>query len=309
MRNKLRIAMIATALLYLGPLLAGLGGYGWAMVPAFVAIFVLWLIVMRPQLWPGDLASWRRGDVIVPAAAQVAVQMLLVVLCFGIGRGIGGVAGIVPMWSPLFPLALSLVAIPLTRLVWDPAKAAALDGVLDDALRQINDPSHRPSVAPEVAARLDALLSPVLDLPEATPDATAQAAVAGSVAQGRDLPVSVVQVLVERLDPVDPPRLAARRGLILWGTHPDTLRSGEHPLALHAAFAVTWLDAGLLRLFAERALPLIESAPQAWAQFPDVSEIRYSIEETNPPEVNALLTRLAEAIEIAMPADLHGATD
>ena len=31
MHNRLRLMPGATALLYLGPLLAGLGGFGWAM--------------------------------------------------------------------------------------------------------------------------------------------------------------------------------------------------------------------------------------------------------------------------------------
>jgi hypothetical protein len=48
MHNKLRLLMGTTALLYLGPLLAGLRGFGWPVVPVFAAIFVLWLIVLRP---------------------------------------------------------------------------------------------------------------------------------------------------------------------------------------------------------------------------------------------------------------------
>jgi len=39
---RIRMLMAATALLYLGPLLAGLAGFGWPMVYAFATIFTLW---------------------------------------------------------------------------------------------------------------------------------------------------------------------------------------------------------------------------------------------------------------------------
>ncbi|MFT4151149.1 MAG: hypothetical protein QM656_13205 [Paracoccaceae bacterium] len=306
MRNRLRLAMVATALLYLGPLLAGLGGFGWGMVPAFLVIFTLWLIVMRPRLWPRDLAAWQHGEVVVAAAAQVAVQALLVVLCFGIGRGIGGAAGIVPMVSPLLPLALSLVAIPLTRLVWDPVQGERMDDFLEDAIRQVEDPSAQSLAGSGADA---GVLAPVLDLPDHTPDADAEAAVARAMAAGAGLPESALAALVGHLDALDPPRNAARRGLVLWATRPGVLDSPDSAAVLHAGFAVTWSDAALLRLFAERACPLIEARPSAWRDFPDVAEIRYSMEEDNPDGLNEGLRALADRIEEAMPAGLRTAPD
>ena len=59
---RLRVLQIATACLYLGPLLAGLGGYGWRVVPVFAAIFLLWLIALRPQEWPQSRADWMQPD-------------------------------------------------------------------------------------------------------------------------------------------------------------------------------------------------------------------------------------------------------
>lgn len=140
MRNRLRLMMGVTALLYAGPLLAGLGGFGWGSVPVFIAIFLLWLVIIRPEDWPQTLADWRRPEVWVALAARVAVQALLVVACFGIGRGIGGVAGALPPFPLVLPLAVSFVSIPLARLVWDPKKAAAMDAFLDEALVRIEDP-------------------------------------------------------------------------------------------------------------------------------------------------------------------------
>ncbi|MGL4319432.1 MAG: hypothetical protein ACRCS3_01080, partial [Paracoccaceae bacterium] len=87
-----RMMMAATAMLYMGPLLAGLGGYGWTMVPAFAGIFILWQMILRPHKWPQPY-ELDRADAWLAVATQVALQTLLVTICFGIGRGIGGAAG------------------------------------------------------------------------------------------------------------------------------------------------------------------------------------------------------------------------
>ena len=138
MQGKLRLAMGATALLYLGPLLAGLAGQAWAAVPVFILTFLLWSIVMRPAAFPRAASAWTQPRIWIGALVQLAVQALLVLLLFGLGRGIGGVAGFLPVIHPALPVALSALSIPLTRLIWDPVKAEKLDALLDDALAQIN---------------------------------------------------------------------------------------------------------------------------------------------------------------------------
>ena len=40
MLTRMRLVKGATALLYVGPLIAGLGGFGWTMTLPFTAIFV-----------------------------------------------------------------------------------------------------------------------------------------------------------------------------------------------------------------------------------------------------------------------------
>jgi hypothetical protein len=119
-----RILMGATALLYMGPLLAGLGGYGWTMVPAFAGIFTLWQIIMRPQKWPAPY-DLDRADAWLAIAAQVALQTLLVVICFGIGRGIGGAAGSLPLYSPLVPVGVSFLSIAICQILSRPARPVA----------------------------------------------------------------------------------------------------------------------------------------------------------------------------------------
>lgn len=146
--SRVTLMMGASALLYLGPLLAGLGGYGWPWVPAFAAVFVLWLIVMRPQDWPRDLAAWTRPDVALRAVTQIAVQLLLVSVLFGLGRGVGGVAGLAPFWPVWAPLLLSVLSVPLARLMWNPAKAAEMEAMLDEALARLQD-TAQPQPSPD----------------------------------------------------------------------------------------------------------------------------------------------------------------
>lgn len=107
----------ATALLYLGPLLAGLAGFGWALVPGFLAIFLTYLFVIRRSLFPRKMADWGRFDALLPLISQSFVQLLLIVVCFGIGRGLGGVVGALPPFSALWTLAVSFLAVPLCRFL------------------------------------------------------------------------------------------------------------------------------------------------------------------------------------------------
>jgi hypothetical protein len=134
-----RLMMAATALLYMGPLLAGLGGYGWTMVPAFAGIFTLWQIILRPQKWPAPY-ELDRADAWLAVAAQVALQTLLVVICFGIGRGIGGAAGSLPMYSPLIPVGVSFLSIAIGQIVSRPARPVrSADQAQIEAATQIAD--------------------------------------------------------------------------------------------------------------------------------------------------------------------------
>jgi hypothetical protein len=105
----------ATALLYLGPLFAGLAGFGWGLVPGFLAIFLLYLFVIRRSVFPRRAADWTDRDLMLRLLTQGLVQLLLIVLCFAIGRGLGGVIGAVVPFSPFWTLALSFVAVPLCR--------------------------------------------------------------------------------------------------------------------------------------------------------------------------------------------------
>lgn len=137
MRLRVRLLQAANVALYMGPLLAGLGGYGWSMVLPFVLIFSLWLALSRPHQWPQNNRDWLVPQVLVVVAAQVLVQLLLVVLCLGIGRGIGGVLGYLPVFQPLLPVTISFLAITLLRFGWDGVQAMREGLSIDDLLYPI----------------------------------------------------------------------------------------------------------------------------------------------------------------------------
>jgi hypothetical protein len=150
-----RLTSVAQMALLLGPLLAGLGGYGWGMIPAFSAIFIMWGIVLRPDGWPQGRTDWADWPGIL---ARFAVQALIVVLLFGIGRAFSVGLGALPMISPLLPLALSLTAIAIARLVWDGAKADTL------AAHPSPDAQH----LADGEALADRLIAEIASLPDMT---------------------------------------------------------------------------------------------------------------------------------------------
>jgi hypothetical protein len=159
-----RMMMSATALLYMGPLLAGLGGYGWTMVPIFAGIFTLWQMILRPEKWPAPY-DMHRADAWLAIAAQVALQTLVVVVCFGIGRGIGGAAGELPMYSPLVPVFVSFLSIAIGQIISrpvQPTRAADQDHIdeatamADRLLQPLQDAAGTMTEA-EVARHLAAM--------------------------------------------------------------------------------------------------------------------------------------------------------
>ena len=113
-------ARLATGLLYFGPLLAGLAGQGWAMVPLFLGVFLLSSVILHPDMWPRSRADLARSEAAVALASLVATQALLVVVLFAFGRGIGGMLALEPALPVYLPAALSFASVPLARLVWRP---------------------------------------------------------------------------------------------------------------------------------------------------------------------------------------------
>ena len=258
MQGRLRALKAATALLYFGALLAGLMGQGWGMVLAFVAVFLLWSVVLRPHLWPhrpGDLA--QPGAMVV-LAAQIASQTLLVILCFGVGRGIGGVLGVTPALPGFLPLGLSLLAVPLSRLIWNPAvmDIAGLDPVHDQTLPP-----------PETVA---SMLAQVMALPDAVTEAEVQPLLDAVATRGGALDIRQALTAAQARQRLS---RAGRLVLILHATNAQVcvqLRGSRYPAL---AFATAGQDAGLLAVFARRCAEVLSVAPDLAEDCPKPDQV------------------------------------
>jgi len=299
MHNRLRLLQGATALLYLGPLLAGLGGFGWRVVPVFVLIFLTWTLVLRPASWPATRADWQRPAAVVALMAQSAVQVLLVTLCFGIGRGIGGALGLVPPFPVVLPIAISFLAIPLCRLIWDPRRAEAMDRFLDTAIADITQAAaggvpHDRSDARTVTARL---LAPLQALPDEATEADLARHLRAITAHAD--PEDVAHLLSMAAQSGTASR-AGLRALILTATDPrltDALAGRGYGAQ---AFRLTGGDPELAMLYARRAAAQLHDDAAAWSDSPSPDTLRNAAAGLDPATAAALIA-LADLTEACAP--------
>jgi hypothetical protein len=311
MLARLRFLKGATALLYFGPLLAGLSGFGWAQIPYFVAIFVLWLVIVRPEQWPETLSEWLTPRAIVAALTQVLSQILLVTILFAVGRGIGGVAGFLPILNASAPLAMSFFAIPLSRTFWDSRKAAEVGVFLDEEAEQAQ--------TPRAAAHAALAIVPLLNLPDDVPAAEVNSQVTDVMfATGAALRLNALTASLRR---TSRSHAALRRALVTWATEPEVVASGLVPDAVSNAFSIANGNPDLLRLLVPRALALINAFPNRAPGFPAPDLIRQTAAGdldggpmTNVPahlldDLRGGMGVLAQAIERAQTEQRPAATD
>lgn len=281
--------MGATALLYLGPLLAGLGGHGWAVVPVFAAIFMLWLVIMRPQEFPRSLRDWQRPEALIAFAARGAVQLLLVLVCFGIGRGLGGVLGSLPPFPLMLPIAISFLAIPLARLIWDPRKAQAMDALLTDALAQIETGNAMGSDF----SYAEAVLAPLNGLSDDVAEAELQShldAIRALVDETMTFNVLMGQVETGAAS------LSSQRALMLLASDGAALeRMADLRDAPVKALQALRQDAALVARMAQRLVITLRQDPDVWPDCPTpgfLAELRASL----PQAADSLSALEAEVI-------------
>lgn len=262
MQSRFRVFMGATALLYLGPLLAGLAGAGWGAVLAFAVIFILWLVVMRPRQWPRSLADWRTGPALTQALTQALMQLVLVTLLFAFGRAIGGALGLRPVWPGYLPLTLSFLSIPLGRLVWDPWKAEEIDRFLDDALTQVTSPGERRAQA----GKADALA--MLDAMPAGLSADEVAAHLGAMAMAKGLGAEALWLALQ-----DEGDIERRRIMTVFATDPRWIEALAADIPTRALDLLPD-DPDLLALFAGRSAGVLHRDPDLWGHFPNREPLR-----------------------------------
>jgi hypothetical protein len=144
MMGRRTLGMTATAaLLYLGPLLAGLSLAPLAGLPVFAAVFLAWIYATRPIVPAGAAAMRLPAEAALHLGGVTLVQSLLVFVTFGLGRGFSGLLGgslSMPLW---IPFALSAAAVPLAfvfRSSWqDNGDGEAL---LDEACTEAGSSGH-----------------------------------------------------------------------------------------------------------------------------------------------------------------------
>ncbi|WP_291239171.1 hypothetical protein [Gemmobacter sp.] len=274
----------------MGPLLAGLGGYGWRVVPVFAAIFLLWLVALRPQEWPQSRADWMQPDSWLAMAARAVVQLLLVVLCFGIGRGLAGVAGLDLHLPFMGPILLSFLAVPIARIAWPPQRAQELDSFLDEAIASVEASTPPAETAERLAElRLFAarLTEPLADLRDDTRPDVIEAHL--HALQTHLPPATLLDALHDRLASPRNGRVM-RRAFILQATDPLLAEACRGRAAPVTALQVAGVDADLLDLFARRCTALLDADADAWGDCPNEAALT---EAALPPEAEPARPALA----------------
>lgn len=296
MHNRMRWLMGATALLYIGPLMAGLGGYGWPLVPVFTLLFLLWQFILRPQNWPRQFHDWTQYQAWATLFSNAAMQLLFVALLFGVGRGIGGALGFVPPYSEMLPIAISFLSIPLARMIWDPWKTNEINSLLDHAIDQIAHPGNPVERSELNTARR--MIAPLADLPDYTTPATIAQHLSALSAHAE--PAHIRTALFERA------RAGAVRAeiiaLILHSTDPALITQvhGDGPTL---ALALLPDDPELIGLFASRLSDALPQDPDIWGKSPSSDLLAEWLAKYLNSSAETPLRDLIAATNAAQPED------
>ena len=283
MHDRVRLLRLGTGLLYFGPLLAGLMGQGWVMVLAFAAIFLLWSMIIHPQLWPRSLSDLGRSEASVALAALVTTQLLLVILMFAVARGIGGVLNLKPALPAYLPLVLSCLAVPLSRIIWNPGAVAGtvgFDPLVHDVVPVTDDPAD---LAGKMLAQVMALPDDVAE-DEVQNHLTAISAHLDPMLIRKTLGDAVLAGKASR---------AGLKALIVHATDPaiSNLMSGSAYPA--QAFAAAGRDGELLGLFARRCTLALNDEPDLALDCPPAAMVTQAALECSDPTTVAEINRLA----------------
>lgn len=295
MFNRAILLRCATVLLYLGPLLAGLAGLGWSLVPVFTLLFLMWLVVLRPETWPRQDREWLTLRPWIALAARTVIQLMLVVLCFGIGRGVGHVLGFDPRIPFWLPVGLSALAILLGRLVWSPAKRTEMDAFLDDALRQMT----AMPLAERPRSDWPGRFAPLLELSEDTPDFRVDEALLDAI--GTEDSGGNLRLLARHLRFSEGEQAVLRRAIVRLATDPATADLLKGTSGVTEAFFVAGQDPALLDEFLSRAEALFADRPDLWDDYPAPDALRMAASSVANDVLGDRLRDFAEVIEVSDP--------
>ncbi|MBE2275763.1 MAG: hypothetical protein IAE87_05640 [Rhodobacteraceae bacterium] len=286
----------ANALLFAGPFAAGLAGYGWALVPPFLAIFAIWSAIRRPDQWLQGFGGRHDPTRIFALAGRVLVLTALVVGGFVTGRGIGGVLGVMPALHPVLPAILSFVALPFLRLLWSPNVAMA-GTILFEEMPEIHHPRR---LSAEGEAAVAHLVIACEDTDPVEAEVLLVATLDAADAEARLNRLS--GILSDRPDTLHAP---LRRALIGWATRPVAFAEGHGlPGAMLAAFLAAAGSDELLRLLLPRAAVLLHAAPRRFAQFPPPAVLEDMACRSTDAAVASALRALAGVLDRLAPAPM-----
>jgi hypothetical protein len=296
-QSRMKMLMGATALLYIGPLMGGLGGYGWAIVPVFLALFLLWLYILRPQLWPRNFHEWTQYQAWVTFGTTAATQLLLVAMLFGVGRGIGGTLGITLPLGPMLPISISFLAIPLARLFWDASKHTDIHDVIDIGHPHAQQPI--PATTDPALTTARAMIAPLSDLPDDTPPQVIAQHLTALIPHTQS--PALRAALLERHRAFTASR-AETLALILHSTDADLINDipNDGPTI---ALQLLPDDPELIALFASRLADALAQDPEIWGKCPSTDLLSALVRKYDNTQAEAPLRDLIEATDAAAPED------
>ena len=262
--SRMYLSLAASAFLYLGAVLAGWSAAPVAAWPVFLGIFLMWSVLMRPEVWPREGARWVEAGVIARAAMAVAVMAGLALACLALGWLLAGVVPLPPV-GPWPGVLLALVGVGAARLVWNPAAAAEVDAVQRQVEVQAVPPEVQKKRGQE--AEIDSVIGFTADTP-VDRIAEVMADLSMRFAPGRLVEGFQRQWKGGRMN------VAQKRALILLATDPDQVRriAGHEAGAL--ALTVCGGDAFLTEFFLRRYSALLDKLPEAMADGPANAMLR-----------------------------------
>jgi hypothetical protein len=286
---RLRLVLGAAAVLHLGALVTGWaagGGLGWAAVWGLLA---LWTVTMRPaSAWSGPGAAGA-----LRSLAALGVLAVFALVIWGLGRLVALVLPPPPLWvGP----ALALGALALGRALWSPAREAAVDAVLAEALAGLSARGRPGAVdtGPDPATLVP--LDRALDaLPE---DAGAAAIGAVLDGPGRALPPLDMQgQLFRRALRLGTPR--DRLALALGATDLRVAVEAEGQRDLDHAYDILRQsgDGAALAVFVARCEDLLARHPASWRDLPTPLGLLLAARDPGvAPDTAAGLCRMARRV-------------
>ena len=262
------MALVATTLLYMGPLLAGLAGFGWQMIVEFTLILTLWLVVMRPV----GAGGWRNPSVIGAFLVRVALQAAVVSFCLAIGRGIGGTMGALPLLPVWVPPLMSLMAVPLARIFLNPAPVDAKPAGAEIPTGDGTMPPGTDVANPGDGVDAMPWVKRLAQLPEAAREQDLMVLIAAALQEIP--PLVLLDAMSKAIETQGQTQSQSlRRAFVMAVTDTDIAGKLLGQGLLSRAFDLAGEDAARLRLFADRCARLLRARHMALMDTPQIARM------------------------------------